>query len=145
MTDLKDMTVDEALAHFGKKGMKWGVRKDGGSSGSKPTSADIQSARQRHNARINRANQVIDSTSPIASNKVKQHAVNELHRIANEAKKNPQDIDLAFKSTRGEKVASVLMAGPFGPTLLKKTLKNQREVADAVLGLYKDAKIKDLD
>lgn len=27
MTDLENMSIDEALVHFGTKGMKWGVRK----------------------------------------------------------------------------------------------------------------------
>lgn len=41
MTDVGSMSIDEALAHFGVKGMKWGVRN------SRPSGSEIVKARNR--------------------------------------------------------------------------------------------------
>jgi hypothetical protein len=44
MTDIGNMTTEEALAHFGVKGMKWGVHKNS-SGGSAPSSTEVYKAR----------------------------------------------------------------------------------------------------
>jgi hypothetical protein len=134
-----EMSMDEALEHFGTKGMKWGQRK-----ADRPSSADITAARQNHNSKIQRGRTLITSTSPHASLATKKKVVAELQSIAKDARSN-KDFDVAFTSTKGEKVAAAILAGPFGPMILRADMKNQKDVANAVLDLYEKAKPKDLD
>lgn len=127
------MRPEDAIVHFGVKGMKWGVRKKS-SSVSKPSTTEIKDARTRHNARLARGIATINSTSPTASKTQKQKTINELKRIANDPN-TKRDLDVATRATKGEKIAGFLIAGPIGNIVVNSTIKSQRKDAEEVLEL----------
>lgn len=87
----------ESLSHSGVKGMKWGVRKD------RPTTVDIQNARERQRMR---ANSAVFNPSKI------KRAAAEKDFLTNE------DRVTAARMTRGEKMVAVVLAGPVGGAII---------------------------
>lgn len=115
--NLGDTPINE-LAHFGVKGMKWGVRRTDaqlGNSGkkSKPTTADIKESR----ARLASANAVkkvktdqIQSKINWRSEKSITDAISKINKIETDALNNPDRVTAA-RMTKGEKLATVLTGG----------------------------------
>lgn len=106
------VVTNEFLEHYGKKGMKWGVRKGKSSGGSKKASklskADQKVINQRNNIRKNR--------KKISDDDLKGY----IERLQNEKKlKDLIDEDLAYGKTvskrilgsSGEKVAKIAVTG----------------------------------
>lgn len=89
------MTFDEGkpspedVLHFGKKGMKWGVRK-------KYTAKEIYAARRR----VRKAD--VNATTEAQEKKVNRS----------------KDASIAMRLTRGEKAAAVILTGPVGLLLI---------------------------
>jgi len=121
MTQIPDKpSIEEAMEHFGKKGMHWGVRKgaDSGSGGGspkkvKPTTADIQGARFRTQARVKRINSASEDHAVATSSKGRSAAM----KIINDnikADLKSGDSKLAAKSTKGEKIAAGIAYGLSG-------------------------------
>lgn len=100
-------SLEDAIAHSGVKGMKWGVRK-------KPTAHDIRTARrsvdqQRDNIKVQKK-------------QVKQLAKGSKERTAGEKKlsdmktsflKNPDRVT-AMRLTKGEAAVTILFSSPLG-------------------------------
>ena len=106
MTFDEDKPSPADALHYGKKGMKWGVRK-------KYSTAEIHGARRRQMARGNGlANLETKAVNakPGAAKKRAEAAFNKAEKAANSTK----DAAIGSRLTRGEKTAAVLLAGPLG-------------------------------
>ena len=131
---------DEALAHYGVKGMKWGVRK------SKPTSSDISKARARVNRDLATLSNKADKVSTAKGTRAKNAALKDVHRFANEAKAR-DDASIASRMTAGEKYtvgALTVFTGPVGiiyGAAYKGTLVSGRNSARQTLDLYANSKL----
>ena len=119
ITESKPGSPEEVLAHFGKKGMKWGVRrtppsgsrsavtskfnKKNPSSGAKADA--IRLARAKSNVNFQKAYKVKRGT------KAERKAAKLTYL------KSP-DRATALRMTRGEKVVTGILAGVFAPTII---------------------------
>ena len=110
----KPSSPQEALAHYGKKGMKWGVRKDDTSAAkaavgrSKPTSREVYDARARVGSKVRELNRQIDKTNLATGSKQKTEA-KKLASMSTKFLKDP-DRATAQRLTTGEKVALSILA-----------------------------------
>lgn len=99
----------EELMHYGKKGMKWGVRR-------KYTSAEIRDARIRTDSRVSELRRQADKlnieTARNPNSKASKAAAKEFSKMSTEFLKNP-DRATAARLTRGEKVVLGLLAVGF--------------------------------
>lgn len=110
---------DDSLQHFGVKGMRWGIRKaedsaDGSSAkpkkSTKPTNADIKSARERQKTRAREFEEA--SAEYYTSRTAKGEAAAErLMRNKEWELYNGPDRDIADRMTTGEKVVTGIFAG----------------------------------
>lgn len=101
----------DALAHYGKKGMKWGVRNDtdkAAAGRTKPTNTEIANARARIASKERRINQQIDRTN-LASGKQQKAEAKKLSEISTDYLKDP-DRATALRMTTGEKAVLGLLA-----------------------------------
>ena len=105
-------TPAEALAHYGVKGMKWGVtntdRAKAAVGRSKPTSDEIRSARAKIASKERRLNSQIDKTN-LASGKKQTQEAKKLADMSTDYLKDP-DRATALRMTNGEKVVMGLLA-----------------------------------
>ena len=101
-----------SLEHYGKKGMKWGVRK------AKPSTSDIKDARARQASRIhevnNRTHELNLATAPGSgkSKKAQDTAVKKYQQAIKNL--DNSDTAVAARMTRGEKAALLILTGPIG-------------------------------
>jgi hypothetical protein len=119
------------LFHFGVKGMRWGVHRSessgGGGGGSstpskhKPTTSEIKTARRSVRSQQQRIIDLQnDSVSAGARAVFSKDARRELDSITKEYRdltkklKDDPARAVAARTTRGEKVAFIVIAGPFG-------------------------------
>jgi hypothetical protein len=98
-------SLDELL-HYGVKGMKWGVRKQ-----------TIVAARQRQAQRHRELVRYDDQAQTAPNAKAAKAAENKARKIAVDLQTNDDRITAAHM-TRGEQVASVLVAGPVGAAIV---------------------------
>lgn len=121
--------LDE-LFHYGVKGMRWGVHRSessgGGGGGSstpskhKPTTSEIKTARRSVRSQQQRIIDLQnDSISAGARAVFSKDARRELDAITTEYRELSRKLKddparaVAARTTRGEKVAAVVLAGPF--------------------------------
>jgi hypothetical protein len=110
---ITDEEVGAFLEHYGVKGMKWGVRKD--KTGVRPIARSLSKSKfgdasrknaDRHNKRA--------AAKTAAIKEAKKQAKVQLPGNSNKA-----DVKAASKMSKGEKVASFLVAGPAGMAVYK--------------------------
>jgi hypothetical protein len=94
--------VDDFLAHYGVKGMRWGVR------GAKPTSSQIMDARAKQASRQRAINSQIDKTN-LATGKKQEAEAKKLNKMGVDYLKSP-DRATAARMTTGEKFGLALLA-----------------------------------
>lgn len=113
MTDTAEigaMSVEDALAHYGKKGMKWGVR-----NAPKPSSKEIIDARRRHADRgrdVRRAKRDIRKAGPKGS--AERSAAKSKYATMKASRLNNPDHATAIRMTKGEEILSILFFTPVG-------------------------------
>lgn len=140
MTDIGSMTTEEALSHYGVKGMRWGTRRGNKPSSTKstkaktakPTTADIKAARTRHNERIIELHKKAreGDKSKNRAEAVKRAA--EVRDLSEKIRKSP-DFDKAFTLTKGEKAASWMVLGPVGRLSAGANMNTQKNVAQLIV------------
>lgn len=116
------------LAHVGVKGMKWGVRK------ANPTGGEIRDARVRQVARERQFHRSVDRLNLAAaggSTQAKKAAVKNFEATRKEFLTN-EDRVTAARTTRGEKIAHVLLLGPLALVTLPAMKARQVAVARSV-------------
>lgn len=107
------MTFDEGkpspadALHYGKKGMKWGVRK------THITTDDIKTARKRIGAIDRKAMDAEDRTVLGKTPAARAKAQKEFEALEKQFRDSP-DRSVAMRLTRGEKAATILLGGPVG-------------------------------
>lgn len=110
MTVQAKLDLEDALAHFGVKGMKWGKRS------ARPSTSDIKDARVRQNARLRGVQNAEDNLNLRAIQKPSEAkdkaAVRAFQKAEKDFHDNP-DRAVAQRLTRGEKAALVVLTGPF--------------------------------
>ena len=98
--------MEEALAHYGVKGMKWGVRK---ASGSRPSGKDIKSARKNVAAGekdIRSQKRVVRKTKDPAAKEAEKA---KLGKMKDAHRKNPNRLT-ALHMTKGEQAVNAILA-----------------------------------
>lgn len=110
MTEQAFATPQEALAHFGVKGMKWGVRNVDRSSGSKPKRPVNQARVDRINAKADETQKVIDNILAKPSKwryvqKQNDAQVAELTKVRDRQRKAAKDISEGRRLTDSQRKA----------------------------------------
>lgn len=145
-----DIPMNE-LAHYGVKGMKWGVRRTPEQLGKrkpkkkKVTTKDISEARSRHNARLDSINRQVSRGNIIGTKAAKTEAASQIRKIAKEALESG-DISTASRLTKGEKVTNTLIGGPLGALTLYSAVKSNKvraHNAKVILDVYSTIKVED--
>lgn len=102
------VTREEALAHFGVKGMKWGVRNK------KVTADEIQGARMRQRTRLNKYIDAKGAASdPRASASARKAAEKRVKDLGREFDTS-EDRVTAQRLSNGEKATLLILGGPVG-------------------------------
>jgi len=109
--------LDE-LAHYGVKGMKWGVTHDtpGGGGSSSPTKQDIYAARAKvyaHRQKYGRSYDAYKAALKRGDQKTADYHDKRMLELDRQAATSDYEAT-AMRMTRGEKVAAYLLAGPLG-------------------------------
>jgi len=125
------LEVGDELKHYGKKGMKWGIRKDddAGGSGSgggekgpsrkekrAAANAEITEARARQGERANALEKQAFKTYVADGEKAVNAAIKKYEKMELDLFNNP-DATTAAKMTSGEKIASTIEWGVAGIAL----------------------------
>jgi len=105
-----DVDVDDFLAHYGKKGMKWGQRRAAKKQERAQNDLDIVNARVRQQIRAGRLNNKAAATY-MTTTKKGQDAAQEAYARAEKKYLNHPDADTAAKLTHGEKVSERVLVG----------------------------------
>lgn len=95
-------TLETALAHYGVKGMKWGVIRTQRSADTKAARAGLRADNQKYNA-------LEDKRDSSASSAEKARIQRVLDKMDAEYKTDPRRA-IAARTTRGEKIALALLA-----------------------------------
>jgi len=107
--------VDEELKHYGKKGMRWGVRKEPGTGGAAPSrrerkaakNKEITDARDRQRMRGVELERQAFKTYSSKGRAAAEAAVRKYDKMADDLMKNP-DAATAARMTSGEKAAAAV-------------------------------------
>lgn len=107
-----EASLDDVLAHYGVLGMKWGQRK-------KATTADIHTARRAMEGQRRQYGQLEDKmTYGSQENKAKNAALEkQMKKLDEHFAQDPQRA-IAARTTRGEKAAMLILAGPIGAAMI---------------------------
>lgn len=111
------MEVDDFIKHYGKKGMRWGVRKSEDSSGGsskprRPKNADIKAARSRQDDRVRDFQEKSAAYYTSRSSKGEAFAERTMRNAEWDLFNNP-DVAVAGRMTTGEKwVTGFFVAAP---------------------------------
>jgi len=116
-------SLDE-LAHYGVKGMKWGVRK------ANPTTSEIQGARQRQAIRWQKVIEADQKLQIASSSSQKKSAERQIDKAARDFATN-EDRVTAARMTRGEKATALILAGPVGLIVIGANKSNVKRTAKA--------------
>jgi superfamily II DNA or RNA helicase len=107
-----DASLDDVLAHYGVLGMKWGQRK-------KATTADIHAARRKVGQAQRQYGQLEDKmTYGKNENKAKNAALEKQMKALDEHFHADPARAIASRTTRGEKAALLMLAGPIGAAII---------------------------
>ena len=120
-----DSPTEVVLAHYGVKGMKWGVRI------AKPTSRQIVDARVRQAVRQREFGRTVDRLNLVSGGtdkKAQVQAVRNFEKARKEFLTN-EDRVTAARTTRGEKLVQALLLGPLA--LVTIPMGKAQEVAVA--------------
>lgn len=119
----KPGSPSEILEHFGKKGMKWGVRNEAvrsaGSTAKKasdPNRAAAEAFRQKNPTAKTKANAIHTARSNVEKQKKafeKEKDPGKREKLRKEYLNNPERAT-ALRTTRGEKVVMGVLMGTFG-------------------------------
>jgi hypothetical protein len=123
---VSEITREQALAHFGVKGMKWGVRNEETGGRRKATSQEIMDARittQARTSSIFEADRRVRTASTPAE---KKKALADVERLAKQLAES-DDTRVANMMTSGEKAAAVLVTGPIGLLIIRSNKKQTTE------------------
>ena len=110
-------SLTDRLAHYGVKGMQWGVRQK------RPGGAAIRGARVRQQARFRQFQTANDKASLSNSPSTKAKAA----RLAKEHDTH-EDRVTASRMTRGEKAAALILGGPIGAAVILQNTAFRRSV-----------------
>lgn len=102
-------SLEDALEHYGVKGMRWGVRK---SSSERVSTEQIKAARLKNDARLAKIQQADIDYRLATTKKGKKAAIDTIAKYGREINNDP-DTRIASKMTKGEKVLITALAGPF--------------------------------
>lgn len=124
--------VSDELKHYGKKGMKWGVRNDDDGGGGAPSprgaaraarkeakakaNQDIVDARMRQGERANALERQAFKTYAADGEKAAKAALAKYSRMEVELLTNP-DANTASRMTSGEKISAGIVTGIYGGLL----------------------------
>ncbi|AWN05874.1 hypothetical protein SEA_CRICKO_8 [Streptomyces phage CricKo] len=109
------------LAHYGVKGMKWGVRK--GQSGKQ-----IRAARRRVASEHAKLEVQVDKVDDMKRGTAERaRGEKQLEKATRDFLNNPDRVTAA-RTTKGEKIAAVLIAGPVGLTAVAATSVTTRVI-----------------
>lgn len=113
-------SLDE-LAHYGKKGMKWGVRK-------KYSTQEIHDARIRQRSRIANVDAQAHKLN-LATGKNKDVQAKKYLKLVDELNTN-KDAAVASRMTKGEKAANLILAGPIGALAIAANNRSVRKLEE---------------
>ena len=99
-----ELFTDDFLAHYGKKGMKWGVT-------NRPSTVAIKSARRRNVKNVQKLMDQEDKVTTAKSPGQKTAAQKKYDAMNTEFLKNPDRVTARYM-TRGEQLVSLVLVGP---------------------------------
>jgi len=100
-------TEEEALAHYGVLGMKWGK------SRAKASASEIRSARRGLQEKDVKYGRLEDKLWEAKSATDSKKIISAMRKMEQDNKKDPRNA-IANRLTRGEKAALVILSGPVG-------------------------------
>lgn len=124
MSNTSNLEREQALAHFGVPGMKWGVRRSNSSDGTnsnpkkppKPTTAEIKTARFNQAQRLRKTEEAHAELLVARGRKQTEKAEKEFLRRVSDLNNNP-DFRTSQRMTTGEKVTTGILLGVLGVSL----------------------------
>jgi hypothetical protein len=105
------LSAFRVLAHYGTKGMKWGVRKK------RSTAQEIWDAEARQESRARNINRAVDRANLAKTPAAQKAAAKALQKAADEYNTS-EDRVTAARMSRGQKAALVILTGGVGALTL---------------------------
>lgn len=121
MTDIGSMTTDEAIAHYGVAGMKWGKTR------AKANGYDIRAARTRVQGDKMTLDRAKSKAAKLKDPKERAKAQKDVGKLKAKVLNNPDRV-IAARLTRGEKALVLILAPAFGEGLIAGTSATSRRI-----------------